>query len=76
MFQELLGISAWITALFDGLSAQPQTHVRVTRVVVIEGPRDWVEQTLERSYVPKEGDYRQFGGGKAIRCTALTGERG
>jgi hypothetical protein len=47
------------------------TGRRVTRVIVLEGPADWVEQVLERSLVPKDGDDKTPGG---VRATCILRE--
>lgn len=43
--------------------------VRVMRILVYEGTREWVENTLNKSYVPLEGT--QIYGGNCIKSTLV-----
>ena len=40
---------------------------RWTRVLIFEGPKDWIEKVKDRSWLP-EGDYTKLLGGRSARC--------
>ena len=40
---------------------------RWTRVLIFEGPKDWIEKVKDRSWLP-ERDYTKFLGGRSARC--------
>lgn len=44
-------------------------RVRVTRTIVVEGPREWVTTTIAKSYVPDIGDSPILAPDKKISCT-------
>jgi len=50
---------------FDDTPVQPPRTLRVTRVLVYEGPEEWVRKTLELSWIQPCEDAKP-GGGKSI----------
>lgn len=44
--------------------------IRVTRSIVVEGDRDWVEETIARSHLPDEDDDYPTPHG-SVRCTQV-----
>jgi len=53
------------------IKGEKMDKVRVARILVYEGPRDWVEETLKCSEVPLEGIYLVPGNNDAIIKSTL-----
>ncbi len=69
-------VHPWIVELLNSVQAKGADHVRVTRLITIEGPATWVAHSLEHASVPKAGDWKATGPeGTRISCVSLVVEK-